>query len=133
MVVEDEYFNSLVSKVWFNLESERLEHDDDLSRSLYISGNEVDSLCEFAEDSLLMTLKNLNLMLISEKWIITHEMKIDGICSLSDKSLLPGFSLQKYPFLLIPGPKNYDLVNVLNGWRDTFILGSTWDGGCDYR
>ena len=47
MFVDNEYFNALVSKCQFNIETELFEFEDDMAMSSYIIGSAVDSMCEY--------------------------------------------------------------------------------------
>ena len=47
MFVDNEYFNALVSKCQFNIDTELFEFEDDMAMSSYIIGSAVDSMCEY--------------------------------------------------------------------------------------
>ena len=128
--MEDGYFNSWVAKIKINAEKMTIELDDTMHESVYVHGTKVDSVCEFAIGSLLLSILSKNVILIVKNWIVIHETKLDGKFAVSETLLLPGFSIESLPIVLELGKKSYNLVNVMTGTRNVLFRASA---KCDYR
>ena len=86
----------------------------------------VRSICEFAQQKLLVYSDDCKCFLIIHDWKVVHEIADSeaGNTSKVWQSPMPGFNVDYFPFLVSSGLEFYSLVNVTTGTLQRFINAS---------
>ena len=95
-----------------------------MSQSILIIDWKVESICEFAQNQLLVHLQWTDILVIIN-WKMIHRITISSHFTLERSMLLPGFNFEDgFPFLVSYGKEMFELINVKTGRVESLIQGS---------
>ena len=91
--------------------------------SALLKNEYIDSVLEYQQEKMLVSLKTPPNILVLHDWEVVHEIVGDDLnnTSISWLAPLPGFDIETFPFVVCSGKKTFSLINVKEFRMETLI------------